>query len=92
MIAFIRTLPPVARDVPRSQLNFPFNLIVRTMPSPAPPLREKAPDPSNRLEYGKYLTTMALVRRLPHADGARAPRCREWPSPADWSSACDPAA
>ena len=59
VIAFIRTLPPVPRDVPRSQLNFPYNLIVRTMPSPAPPLPERAPDPSNRVAYGKYLTTMA---------------------------------
>jgi mono/diheme cytochrome c family protein len=59
VIAFIRTLPPVAREVPRSQLNFPFNLIVRTMPSPAPPLPEKAPDPSDRLAHGKYLTTIA---------------------------------
>ena len=45
--------------MPPSQLNFPLNLIVRTIPSPAPPLREKAPDPSNRVEYGKYLTTIA---------------------------------
>jgi len=59
IIAFIRTLPPVARDVPPSQLNFPMNLIVRTMPSPAPPLPETAPDPSDRLAYGKYLTTIA---------------------------------
>jgi hypothetical protein len=59
VIAFIRTLKPAARDVPRTKLNFPLNLIVRTIPSPAPPLREKAPDPSNRLEYGKYLTTIA---------------------------------
>ena len=59
IIAFIRTLPPVERDVPRSQLNFPFNLLVRTMPSPSPPLPEKTPDPSDRLAYGKYLTTMA---------------------------------
>ena len=59
IVAFIRTLPPVARDVPRSQLDFPLNLIVRTMPSPAPPLPEKAPDPSDRLAYGKYLTTIA---------------------------------
>jgi hypothetical protein len=36
IIAFIRTLPPVARDVPRSRLNFPMNLIVRTMPKPSP--------------------------------------------------------
>ena len=59
VIAFIRTFPAVARDVPRSELNFPFNLMVRTMPSPAPPLPEKAPDPSDRLAYGKYLTTLA---------------------------------
>ena len=59
IIAFIRTLPPVARDVPRSKLNFPMNLIVRTMPSPASPLPEKAPDPSDRLAYGRYLTTIA---------------------------------
>jgi mono/diheme cytochrome c family protein len=59
VIAFIRTLKPAARDVPPTQLNFPLNLIVRTIPSPAPPLREKAPDPSNRIEYGKYLTTIA---------------------------------
>jgi mono/diheme cytochrome c family protein len=59
IIAFIRSLKPVARDVPRSQLDFPLNLIVRTIPSPAPPLRDKAPDPSNRVEYGKYVTTIA---------------------------------
>ena len=59
VIAFIRTLPAVARDVPRSRLNFPFNLIVRTMPSPAPPLPERTPDPSNRVAYGRYLTTIA---------------------------------
>jgi mono/diheme cytochrome c family protein len=59
VIAFIRTLPPVARDVPPTQLDFPFNLLVRTMPSPAPPLREKAPDASDRLAYGRYLTTIA---------------------------------
>jgi mono/diheme cytochrome c family protein len=59
IIAFIRTLPSVARDVPRSRLNCPMNLIVRTMPSPASPLPEKAPDPSDRLAYGKYLTTIA---------------------------------
>ena len=59
IIAFIRTLPAVARDVPRSQLNFPFNLLVRTMPSPAPALPEKTPDSTDRLAYGKYLTTIA---------------------------------
>jgi mono/diheme cytochrome c family protein len=59
VIAFVRTWKPAARDVPPTQLNFPLNLIVRTIPSPAPPLRETAPDPSNRVEYGKYLVTIA---------------------------------
>lgn len=59
IIAHIRTLKPSSREVPKSTLNFPLNLIVRTIPSPAPPLRDKAPDPSNRVEYGKYLTTIA---------------------------------
>jgi len=59
IIAFIRTLPSVARDVPRSQLNFPFSLLVRTMPSPAPPLPDKAPEPTDRVAYGRYLTTIA---------------------------------
>lgn len=59
LIAFVRTWKPVTNEVPRSKLNFPLNLIVRTIPSPAPPLRDKAPDPSNRVEYGKYLTTIA---------------------------------
>lgn len=59
IIAYIRTLKPASREVPRSQLDFPINLIVRTLPTPAPPLREKAPDASNRVEYGKYLTTIA---------------------------------
>jgi mono/diheme cytochrome c family protein len=59
LIAFVRTWKPSSHEAPRSQLNFPLNLIVRTIPSPAPPLRAKAPDPSNRVEYGKYLVTIA---------------------------------
>jgi mono/diheme cytochrome c family protein len=58
VIAFIRTLPSVKRDVPRSTLRFPMNLIVRTMPTPAT-LPERAPSRSDRVAYGKYLTDMA---------------------------------
>ncbi len=38
VIAFIRTWKPAAHEVPPTQPNFPLNLIVRTIPSPAPPL------------------------------------------------------
>jgi mono/diheme cytochrome c family protein len=58
VIAFIRTLPAVARDVPRSTLRFPTNLIVRTIPSPAT-LPTSSPDPSDRVAYGRYMTTIA---------------------------------
>lgn len=58
IIAYLRTLPPSSNEPPRSKLDFPLNLIVRTLPSPAPPMREKTPDPSNQVEYGKYLTTI----------------------------------
>src|SRR5690349_24943067 len=49
VIAYVRTWKPAAREVQPSKLDFPLNLIVRTIPSPAPPLREKAPDPSNKV-------------------------------------------
>jgi mono/diheme cytochrome c family protein len=58
VIAFIRTLPSVPRDVPRSILQFPMNLIVRTIPAPAT-LPERPPSRSDRVAYGKYLTDMA---------------------------------
>jgi mono/diheme cytochrome c family protein len=58
VIAFIRTLPAVAHDVPRSILKFPMNLIVRTIPKPVT-LPSAAPDRSDRIAYGRYLTTLA---------------------------------
>ena len=59
VIAYIRTLPPVQKDIPRSQLNFPLNLIVRTLPRKSAPLPERRPDPADRVAYGQYLVTIA---------------------------------
>lgn len=53
IIAYIRTLPTVERDVPKHDPDFPFSLIMRTIPktpSPAP-----KPDPSDSVAYGGYL-------------------------------------
>lgn len=58
IVAYIRTLPSVAREVPPSTLSFPLNLIVRTIPEPAT-LPQARPAPSDRVAYGRYLTTMA---------------------------------
>lgn len=58
IIAYIRTLKPIEREVPPTELDFPLNLIVRTIPAhrPAP---KAAPDRSDSVAYGRYLITMA---------------------------------
>lgn len=58
IVAFIRTLPPAEGIIPRSTLNFPLNLLLRTFPRPAT-LPATRPDPSDRVAYGRYLTTLA---------------------------------
>lgn len=58
IVAYIRTLNPQEKEIPETELNFPLNLIVKTMPlqayTPA-----KAVNKSNTVEYGKYLVTLA---------------------------------
>ena len=58
IIAYVRTLKPIKNTVPKSELNFPVNLIVKTLPLQS----YKSPKPvdkNNPVEYGKYLVTMA---------------------------------
>ncbi len=58
IVAYIKSLKPIENKVPDSELDFPLNLLVKTMPiktySPAPP-----EDKNNSVEYGKYLVTIA---------------------------------
>jgi len=53
IIAYIRSLPPINYDPPRSRFAFPLNLIVRTMPKPS------AIHGSPISDRGLYLTTIA---------------------------------
>ncbi|WP_209330586.1 c-type cytochrome [Lunatimonas salinarum] len=55
VIAYIRTLQPTATNHPESAPDFPFNLIMRTLPKKAMP--EKKPLPEDQVAYGKYLVT-----------------------------------
>ena len=57
IIAYLRTLPPIENSVPASRSDFPMNFIINTIPSKAEP--GKLPDPSNTIEYGKYLLNAA---------------------------------
>ena len=58
IVAYIRTLEPQEKNIPETELNFPLNLIVKTMPiqtySPAKEINK-----SNTVAYGNYLVTLA---------------------------------
>lgn len=59
VIAYLRTIPPSKHQVPERKLDFPLNLIVNTIPAD----QEKAakrPAASDRIAYGKYMTTAAV--------------------------------
>ena len=57
LVAYLRTLPARGSVAPRSTLDFPLSLIVRTMPTPAT-LRADTPQPGSP-DYGRYMATIA---------------------------------
>lgn len=57
VIAYIRNLEPVEKDVPESDPDFPFSLIMRMIPQEAN--HQVRPPETNTVEYGKYLATVA---------------------------------
>lgn len=58
IVAYLRKLRPIERVIPAPDLDFPVNLIVRTMPLqhyvPAEDIKR-----SDTVKYGRYLTTIA---------------------------------
>jgi len=73
VVAYLRGLKPIQNPVPDSKLDFPMNLIVRTIPHDAQP--EKRPDPSDMLATGRYLATIGGCAdcHTPQNKGARVP-------------------
>ena len=57
VIAYLRTLTPVENTVPAPDPKFPFSIIMNFIPKKQDP--GTIPDPENKVEYGKYLVTMA---------------------------------
>lgn len=57
IIAYVRTMPLIKKDIAPSAADFPVSFIINTMP--LKPSFIKKPDPSNTIEYGKYLVTAA---------------------------------
>ncbi len=57
IIAYIRTLKPIANNVPESKSDFPMNFIINTIPHE--PSFTKLPSKTDVINYGKYLTNAA---------------------------------
>jgi hypothetical protein len=57
IVAYLRTLPSIENEVPRPSINFPLNLIFRTIPSDPEP--QPSPDSSDSVATGNYLTRVA---------------------------------
>jgi cytochrome c2 len=72
VIAYVRTLPPVDRPLPETNINFPANLAISLIPKP---IRNEVrqPDQSDDIEYGAYL---AKVARCQFCHTLRNPRNR----------------
>lgn len=60
IIAYIRTLKPIANEVPESTHDFPMNFIVNTIPAKGE--AQSRPDTSDVLAYGAYLTNAASCK------------------------------
>ena len=59
VVAYLRTMKPLRYERPAKALNVPLNFVEKFIPQPiAGPV--VAPDKSDHLAYGKYLTTIAL--------------------------------
>ncbi len=57
IIAYIRTLAPVASTLPSREIDFPVSLLINTMPEN--PSFQKRPSESDRINYGRYLVNAA---------------------------------
>ncbi|HYE85473.1 MAG TPA: hypothetical protein VEA16_03915 [Vicinamibacterales bacterium] len=58
VLAYIRSLKAIEGEAPIGKLNFPLNLIVRTIP--AANTFGTRPSPADKVAYGRYMTRAAL--------------------------------
>ncbi|MBT0811030.1 c-type cytochrome [Litoribacter ruber] len=65
VIAYIRSVPPIETNHPKSKADFPMNLIMRTIPKNA--AFEKKPQPDDVIEYGRYMVNAAACNEC-HTD------------------------
>ncbi|NJM93470.1 MAG: c-type cytochrome [Cytophagales bacterium] len=76
IIAYLRSLPSQAHEVPGSRAQFPMSLLIKTIPKKAE--KAQAPPRSDRVAYGKYLLTIAACAdcHTPQKQGQPLPGLR----------------
>jgi mono/diheme cytochrome c family protein len=58
IVVFIRSLPPIRHELPKTEVKFPINHLINSLPQPVTsPV--SAPDPSDRIQWGKHLMRVA---------------------------------
>jgi hypothetical protein len=57
IIAYIRQLKPIQNEVAASSINFPVNMIIKSVPKNYIP--KAVPDKNNPAEYGRYMITIS---------------------------------
>lgn len=57
IIAYIRTLEPVKKDIPEAEIDFPVNFLINTMPAQA--AFTTIPDTADKVKYGAYVANAA---------------------------------
>jgi mono/diheme cytochrome c family protein len=70
IVAYIRTLPPIHHSVPEKHIDFPVNLLVKSVPQPLDGPVQTPDDAKDHLAYGKYMVTLAGCQEChtPHDD------------------------
>jgi mono/diheme cytochrome c family protein len=58
VVVFLRSLPPVHHELPKTEITFPVKYLINSLPQPITS-RVVAPDPGDRVQWGKYLVRMA---------------------------------
>lgn len=66
VIAYLRTLAPIENEVPKTELKFPFNLIVRTIPKPY--VSQPEADVSTPEKRGKFISQACVYCHTPVDD------------------------
>ena len=58
VVVFLRSLPPIHHELPKTKITFPAKYLINVLPQPiASPVN--APDRGDRINWGKYLVTIA---------------------------------